>query len=92
MAARYRGKLNIRYLFFPLDRKCYPQVNSEMHPHACAGARLSYCAKEQFVATHDDIYEHQTELNDQWFLSKSKELGYSACFQSEESEKALEHF
>ncbi len=91
LAGRYRGKLNIRYLFFPLDHKCNPQVKSEMHPYACAGARLSDCAKEKFVAVHDEIYKHQTQLNDQWLLNKSKELGLEECFLMEESQKAMEH-
>lgn len=89
IAPRYRGNLNVRYIFFPLDGKCNKKLNSEMHPFACAAARLSYCAKDNFVNVHDDIYEHQNSLSEEWLLKKSEELGVKDCYQSLETQLAV---
>lgn len=89
IAPRYRGNLNVRYLFYPLDAKCNKKLSSEMHPFACAAARLSYCAKANFVSVHDDIYEHQNSLSEAWLLKKSEELGLKDCYQSLETQLAV---
>ncbi|MCA9507069.1 MAG: thioredoxin domain-containing protein [Myxococcales bacterium] len=89
ISSRYRGKLNVRYLFFPLDSKCNDKLSSQMHPFACAAARLAYCAKNNFVSIHDQLYEHQTDLSEQWILDKSKELGLKECYENSQTQEAV---
>ncbi len=90
IASRYRGQLNIRYIFWPLDKKCNKEVSGEMHPHACSAARLAYCGRENFETIHDTIYEHQAELSEEWIKQKSEELKLTECFANPESEGAVE--
>lgn len=91
IAKVYKGKVNIRYVFYPLDSKCNSKLKGEMHPFACAAARLAFCAKDKFDEVHDDIYEHQTDLNNQWLSAKSKELGLEECFNSNEASVAVKN-
>lgn len=86
---RYRGRINIRYIFFPLDPSCNNLIKNNKHPLACAAARLSYCAKDQFRSVHDDIYDHQQNLSYDWLLKKAEHLNVTHCFESEESKNAI---
>lgn len=85
LAPRYQGKINIQYLFFPLDSACNDKVSSRKHPLACAAARLSYCARSNFTQIHDDIYAHQDNLSETWLLQKATELNVKECYESEET-------
>jgi uncharacterized membrane protein len=88
VSTRYQGLLNVRYLFFPLDSECNQSVSTAMHPFACESARLSYCAKD-FQRVHDEIYDHQMQLSQQWLKDQSQVLGISDCFSNEETKKAV---
>jgi uncharacterized membrane protein len=89
VAKRYAGRINIQYMFFPLDVSCNKKAKTAMHPLACAAARLSYCAKDNFQKVHDDIYAHQESLTNDWLLQKAKTLGVKDCYENEESKTGL---
>lgn len=85
LASSYEGKINIQYMFFPLDSQCNDRVGSAKHPFACLAAKLSYCARDNFAAIHDEIYAHQEKLSEDWLLHQAKALNVEACYQSEET-------
>ena len=85
LAAKYQGKINVQYMFFPLDSTCNDRVSSPKHPLACAAARLSYCARSDFAKIHDDIYAHQENLTQEWILQQVKTHKLEACYESEET-------
>jgi predicted DsbA family dithiol-disulfide isomerase/uncharacterized membrane protein len=89
IAVHYKGRINIRYMFFPLDNSCNKNVTSAMHPVACDAARLSYCARDQFNAIHDDIYAHQERLDGAWLEQRAKKLGLSACYHDDKTKEAV---
>lgn len=85
LAPKYKGKINIQYMFFPLDSACNDKVSFPKHPLACAAARLSYCARNDFAKIHDRIYDHQETLSENWLLEQAKALNLEACYKSEET-------
>lgn len=85
LAPRYKRKINIQYIFFPLDSQCNDRVGFPKHPLACAAARLSYCARSDFAKIHDDIYAHQENLTEAWLLQQANALNVKACYDSEEA-------
>lgn len=82
---RYRGKINIRYTFFPLDNACNTKSPSAIHPYACNAAKLSLCAKDQFKSIHDEIYDRQDHLNDEWLRKKADAFGVRSCYDDEQT-------
>ncbi len=48
---------------YPLDKACNPTVEREVHPNACALARLAFCAnqKGKFWEFHDTIFMKLTQ-------------------------------
>ena len=60
---RYKDKINIQYMFYPLDPSCNSKMKSGGHRHACQAAFLSACDTEKFAKVHDHIFEHQTGIN-----------------------------
>lgn len=59
----FRNKINIQYMFYPLDPSCNKEMKGGLHAHACAAAYLAACEKEKFVDVHDYIFEHQNEIS-----------------------------
>jgi protein-disulfide isomerase/uncharacterized membrane protein len=90
---RYRGKMNIQYVFFPLDSSCNPEIQRPMHPLACKGAALASCvSSDKFVKVHDDIFDNQANLSLDWLESYAKREGVLDCMNSEETTKKLRDF
>ena len=76
---RYRGKINIQYLFYPLDHNCNDAIKRPLHPLACQTALLAHCAGEQFVTIHDEIFATQDTLTQTWIDQRADELGIREC-------------
>jgi protein-disulfide isomerase len=53
-----KGRLNIRFKYFPLSSDCNPLVTENLHPFACEAARAAQAAHLQgrFWEYHDSIY------------------------------------
>ena len=63
----FGGGLTLRFKHYPLHRACNPQTTSEMHPHACLGARLAEAARsvggsDAFWNAHDYLFAHRDRL------------------------------
>jgi len=57
------NRVSFVYKYFPLDSACNPAVMYQLHPQACALARLGYCAqkKGKFWAYHDLVFLQLSE-------------------------------
>ena len=76
LEARYRGKLNIQYYFYPLDNECNPDMNRSMHPLACTLSYIATClSPERFAQIHDAIFQNQETLTPEWANKFAKENG-----------------
>lgn len=65
ITARYAGKINIQYFFYPLDHNCNPSMDRPLHQQACRAAYYASCMpKDQFNAVHDEIFHNQERLAD----------------------------
>ncbi len=82
LIAKYKGKINIQYFFYPLDPSCNAEVQRDIHPMACKAAALSYCLKDQFLAVHDEIFHNQPKLSDEWITEFAKRKGALECYQN----------
>ena len=59
---RYSTKINVQYLFYPLDSKCNSNVKGRFHDHACDAAAIAACDEKKFVEIHDEIFSMQEKL------------------------------
>lgn len=78
LARHFKGKININYYFYPLDHACNHHLSGPMHQFACRAAYVASCSKD-FAATHDEIFEHQEELNDKYLAELIKRDNSEAC-------------
>ena len=76
---RYQGKINIQYLFYPLDQNCNDGIKRAFHPLACQAAFLAHCSEDKFVTVHDEIFAHQDGLTQTWIDKRARELGIQDC-------------
>ncbi|MFP5385845.1 MAG: thioredoxin domain-containing protein [Bacteriovoracia bacterium] len=59
---RYSDKINVQYMFYPLDAKCNANVKGRFHDSACDAAYLAACNPEKFEEVHDEIFANQEKL------------------------------
>ena len=63
IAARYAGKVDIQYFFYPLDMSCNPSIERPMHQYACKAAYAASCMPvAQFATVHDDFFHNQDKF------------------------------
>lgn len=84
MAKRYRGKINMQYVFYPLDHNCNDDIQRPMNPLSCQGAYLTACVPDKFDKVHDDIFANQDKLTMQWILDYAKKENVTECLESSE--------
>lgn len=80
----FKGKINIQYMFYPLDNACNSNIKSSFHKFACKAAYLAACDKENFHKNHDLIFSRQKELSFENLTNWEKELGLSGCFDNKQ--------
>ncbi len=80
---RYKGKINIQYMFYPLDQNCNASMKRQLHPLACEAAYIAHCSGEKFHDVHDEIFLNQRNLTSKWLEDKAKELGVEECAKSQ---------
>lgn len=77
----FKGKINIQYMFYPLDPSCNKQMKGGLHAYACQAAYLAACDKEKFPKVHDTIFEKQEQINTENLKLWAKEYQLSeTCF------------
>lgn len=61
--ARYGGKIDIQYYYYPLDNNCNPNMDRALHQYACRAAYMASCMPvENFGTVHDEIFHNQERL------------------------------
>ena len=89
----YKGKINIQYMFYPLDGSCNSAIKGAFHKHACKAAYLAACDKDKFSEVHDYIFSKQKELSFENITKWQKEFKLKNCFNNkaiqEEVQKTL---
>ncbi|MCB9090971.1 MAG: thioredoxin domain-containing protein [Halobacteriovoraceae bacterium] len=80
---RYGDKVNIQYFFYPLDNACNPEINRAFHQFACKAAVLAACDQSQFKSIHDELFESQENINDDFIVELEKRHGLSGCLENE---------
>jgi len=76
----FPGKLNIQYMFYPLDNSCNPNIKTAFHKYACKAAYLAACDVEKFSHVHDVIFSRQDQLSIENLIAWEKEFGLAGCF------------
>lgn len=80
---KYKGKLNIQYMFYPLDNFCNPGIKRKFHEYACKAAYVAACDAQKFVNVHDDIFHNQKSLDDDLLTSLEKKYGLKDCINNQ---------
>lgn len=63
ITARYEGKIDIQYFFYPLDNSCNPSMDRALHQYACKAAFAASCMPaKDFARTHDEIFHNQDKF------------------------------
>tara|TARA_B100000925_G_scaffold262107_1_gene219216 strand:- start:5053 stop:6165 length:1113 start_codon:yes stop_codon:yes gene_type:complete len=86
---RYKNKVEIKYMFYPLDNSCNSKMTYGLHPQACNAARLSLCKKDDLLRVHDEIFHDQATLDDEWIENKVAEEDVKDCYENPETLKEL---
>ncbi len=84
LARRYAGKINIQYMFYPLDAKCNSNVKGRFHDQACDAAYIAACDEKKFVDVHDEIFANQDKLGSGVLSDISKKFGLADCLSNKE--------
>ena len=63
VVARYAGKIDIQYFYYPLDNSCNPSMEKAMHMYACKAAYAASCMPLQdFAKVHEEIFHNQDKF------------------------------
>ncbi len=76
---RYKSKINIQYMFYPLDNKCNANMERPMHRNACDAAAVAACDAKKFHEVHDEIFENQAKLGSGALQDIMKKHGLTNC-------------
>lgn len=86
---KYKGKINVQYVFFPLDNTCNPAIERSFHQFACKAAYLAACAPGEFGQIHNYIFEKQEFLSDQFLSDTAKKFNVEECFKNSSSKATV---
>lgn len=81
---RYKDKMNIQYMFYPLDAKCNPNVKSRFHQNACDAAMVAGCDEKKFLEVHDEIFAKQTKLAEGVLVDIAKKHNLNGCLDNKD--------
>lgn len=81
--SKYKGKVNIQYMFYPLDNACNPAMERALHRYACKAAYLAACLPSKFKEVEHDIFEAQAKLSDDWISEYAKKENVLDCYNSQ---------
>ncbi len=89
LVRRYPGKVNVQYMFYPLDSSCNPSMKGAMHQFACRAAELAACDPAKFEVVHDAIFAVQEGLNLDKLSAIAEKHGLKECFENRSSRDAV---
>jgi len=79
LVRRYPDKINVQYMFFPLDAKCNSNIKTRFHANACDAATLAACDETKFLEIHDRIFAEQQQLSLGLVTNLAKEYNLNNC-------------
>jgi len=93
---KYPDEVSVTYRNYPLDQKCNPQMQRQLHDGSCALSYAAYCAGEQnrFWDIHDLFYQNQANFghsvkeSDIYALVSKTSVNMAAFKQCMSSDKA----
>ncbi len=86
---KYKGKVNIQYMFYPLDNACNPAMERPLHRFACKAAYLAACLPTKFKEVEHDIFAAQAQLSDDWIQSYAKKKNVLDCYNSQKGKATV---
>jgi protein-disulfide isomerase/uncharacterized membrane protein len=74
---RSRPDVKLVFRHFPLDSRCNPGMQQQLHPDACLAAAAAECAGRlgRFWEYHDMLFEHQKALDRDSLFRYAREVG-----------------
>lgn len=81
---QYKDKINVQYMFYPLDAKCNSNVKGRFHDSACDAAMIAACDTNKFVEVHDDIFANQDKLSSTTLADISNKYNLKGCLERED--------
>ncbi len=85
LVRRYPDKINVQYMFYPLDSKCNSNVKGRFHDHACDAAALAACDPSKFAEIHDEIFANQSKFSSGVLNELAKKYGLTGCIENQEN-------
>jgi protein-disulfide isomerase/uncharacterized membrane protein len=80
IVARYEGKIDIQYFFYPLDNSCNPSMERPLHQYACKAAFAASCMPTaDFSKVHDEIFHNQDNFESGYVDKFIKENKLETC-------------
>ncbi len=78
--AKFEGKIDIQYFFYPLDNSCNPSMERPLHHYACKAAYAASCMPEKdFAKIHNDLFFNQDKFEDGFLDYFIKTNGIEKC-------------
>lgn len=84
LVRRYPNRINVQYMFYPLDAKCNSNVKGRFHDHACDAASLAACDPKKFPELHDEIFANQDQLGSGALNDLAKKYDLAGCIENPE--------
>lgn len=81
---QYKDKINVQYMFYPLDAKCNSNVKGRFHDSACDAAMIAACDTNKFVEVHDEIFANQDKLSSTTLADISNKYNLKGCLERED--------
>jgi uncharacterized membrane protein len=81
---RYKDKINVQYMFYPLDAKCNSNVKGRFHQHACDAAAVAACEQSKFPEVHDEIFARQEKIEHGALADIMKKFDLKGCLENKE--------
>jgi predicted DsbA family dithiol-disulfide isomerase/uncharacterized membrane protein len=80
LQAEFKGKINIAFQFFPLEKTCNTVVDKDKHPGACEAAYIAAYDPAKFQQIHHEIFANfQSAKNPQWRRDLAHRYGADAA-------------
>lgn len=82
---KYKGKVSIQYMFYPLDHNCNPSMKRPLHQYACQASYLASCLPNKFPEVEEKLFLNQKNFSTKWMNDYAKEEGVTECMNSKET-------
>ena len=86
----YKDKINVQYMFYPLDIACNKDMQRSLHAYACDAAYLAACDVNKFKEVHDHLFANQKDINTNGLRDWEKKFGLSGCFKNADNQDVVQ--